>query len=162
MSGGLFILDGNDVILTAQRTATVRERIIGAIAAALAGVTPAGAAVYRSHRLVREQDAQPAIVVVPVRESVPDGQRGHHLTHLFTVRVSVYARGDVADQAADETCAAVHAALMADETCGGHALRLAPGDTDWIFEDGDIDAVRVDLHYEALYTTRRASLTERP
>jgi hypothetical protein len=76
--------------------------------------------------------------------------------------VSVYARGEIADQAADALCADVHAAIMADETLGGYAMRTGPAATDWRFSDDDQDAVQVDMLYEVVYTTRRASLTERP
>jgi hypothetical protein len=142
--------------------ASLREDILDHFADTLTGATPAGTRVYRSHRLLREQDVPPAILIVPVRETLNEGQRGHYSGRALLVRVSVYARGTIADQAADATCIAVHAALMADETCDDNAIRLSPGETEWIFEDADTDAIRVDMHYEAYYTSRRASLTERP
>jgi hypothetical protein len=41
-------------------------------------------------------------------------------------------------------------------------MRTGPAATDWRFSDDDQDAVQVDMLYEVVYTTRRASLTERP
>jgi hypothetical protein len=141
---------------------TLRESMLVALQAALTDATDAKDRVYRTRRLPAVQDAWPCIVIVPEREETEAGQRGHYLTHKLGVRVSVYARGDIADQAADALCADIHALIMADETLGGSAMRTGPAATDWRFSDDDQDAVQVDMLYEVVYTTRRASLTERP
>lgn len=141
---------------------TLRETLLVALQAALANATDAKDRVYRTRRLPEVQDGLPCIVILPEREETDASQRGHYLTHRFAFRVSVYARGEIADQAADTVCAQVHAAIMADESLGDVAMRTGPTATDWRFSDDDQDAVQVDMLYEATYTTRRASLTERP
>ena len=141
---------------------TLRETALAALQTALTNATDAKDRVYRTRRLPDVQDAWPCLVILPEREETDAGQRGQYLTHRLAVRVSVYARGAIADQAADDVCAQVHAAIMGDETVGNVAMRTGPSATDWRFSDDDQDAVQVDMIYEITYTTRRASLTERP
>jgi hypothetical protein len=141
---------------------SLREQMLAAAQAALIGATDADDRVYRSRRDIRVQDERSAIVLVPVSEECDPGQKGIHQTHRLLIRFTVYARGPVPDQAADAICAQLHLALMADETLGGVAVRTGPVSTQWRFSDDDQDAVQVDALYEAIYSTRRASLTDRP
>lgn len=142
--------------------ATLRDQMLDAIQAALLDATDAKDRVYRTRRVTTVKDSEPAILVLPYKEDTDHEQRGTYTTRRFEARISVFARGEVADQAADLVCADAHAAIMADETLGGLALRCAPLETTWRFSDDDMDAVEVDCRYMITYTTRRASLTTRP
>jgi hypothetical protein len=145
---------------------SIREQALAAILTALTGATDAGVRVYRRHVLPPDGSPWPSIAIKPVREECDAAQRGHYTTHRLAVLITVYGRTESIqdvppDQAADAVCAAVHAALMADETLGGLVMRTSLTATDWSFDE-DPFAGMVGCTYELMYSTRRESLTERP
>jgi hypothetical protein len=139
--------------------ASLREQILANFAAVVDGATTAG--VHRAGFLLREHSESPAIAIAPSGEQV-DNARGLYVTHTLSIRLSIYARGAIPDQAADAVAVAVHAALMADETLSGKAMRLSLESTNWQFDTDDVDAVRVDAIYQVIYNARRSALDQRP
>lgn len=139
--------------------ASLREQILTNFAAVVDGATTAG--VHRAGHLLREQSESPAIAIAPAGESV-DNARGLYVTHVLTIRLAIYARGAIPDQAADATAVNVHAALMADETLSGLAMRMSLEATSWSFDPDDVDAVRLEALYQVIYNARRSALDHRP
>jgi hypothetical protein len=141
---------------------SLREQILADLADTLTDATDAQDRVYRTRRLALVQDERPAILVMPESEDVDGSRPGMYSVRTLSVSVLVYARGEIADQAADDLCVQVHALLMADESRGGTAMRTVPGGTSWRFSNDDMDAVEVSTTYQIVYNARRESLDQRP
>lgn len=141
---------------------SLREQILADLADTLADATDAQDRVYRTRRLALVQDERPAILILPESEEVDGTRPGLYTLRTLSVTVNVYARGEIADQAADDLCVQVYAAVMADETRGGVAMRTAPGGTSWRFSNDDMDAVEVSQSFQIIYNARRTDLDQRP
>lgn len=138
---------------------THRETIMQAVMAALTGNTPAAGNVYRSRVEALARDELPAIVVKPGAEAVQHIATG--LTQRdFEIHLEVHTRGTPADALADPIFAALHAALMADQTLGGKARRLIEKETaEPQFADGDDTAAQIIVTYSAAYITKANDIT---
>lgn len=125
---------------------STRETILNAIQVALSGV--AGGRVYRSRK--EQIQTLPAVVIRPESEEDTGEELGVTDT-LLNVAVTIYARGDIPDQAADATLSAVYAALIANPTLGLTSdVQIMPGRiVSWQIEDVDDAAVTlvIRIHY---------------
>lgn len=114
---------------------STRETILAAIATTLAGV--ASGRVYRSRREAIE--TLPAVVIEPRSEEADENALGV-LDRTLHVGISVYAKGDTPDNAADATLSAVWAALAAAPQLGQGTdvqIDMAHQSVEWDFEDYD-------------------------
>lgn len=127
-----------------------RETILAAVAATLVTANVASGRVYRTRR--EQLPTLPAVIVEPRGELAEEAVIGMSDAEL-SVAVAVYARGDIPDQAADTTLAAVHAALMATPQLGlGSDVMVMPKrDINWDVEE--YDTARVTLNYTINYRT---------
>jgi hypothetical protein len=126
-----------------------RETVLAAIATAVAGV--ASGRIYRSR--LESLPTLPAVIITPANEETIEefiGASGHRLT----VDLSVYAKGDTPDTAADAVISALWSALWSSPDLGlGDSVQLQPGNSiDWDFEDFDhVRAqLRVVIHYRTV------------
>lgn len=125
---------------------STRETLLNALLVTLSGV--AGGRVYRSRK--EQLPTLPAVVIRP--ESEEDTGEAIGVTDtLLNVAITVYARGDIPDQAADATLSDVYAALIANPTLGLTSdVQIMPGRVvSWAVEDVDDAAVTltIRIHY---------------
>jgi hypothetical protein len=134
-------------------TTSTRETILAAVATALAGV--ASGRIYRSRR--EQLPTLPAVIVEPQGEDAAENVLGR-MDRRLTVGVTVYAKGDTPDTAADATLAAAWAALFATPDLGlGSDVQIDPAHSiDWDFED--FDQARATLHVTVNYRTATGSM----
>lgn len=127
---------------------STRETILAAFATTLASV--ASGRVYRSRK--EQLPTLPAVIITPDNATSVESVLGM-MDHELSVSVSVYAKGDTPDNAADATLAALHTALTAAPTLGlGNDVQLLPGvECEWDFED--YDYVRATHRYHVTYRT---------
>jgi hypothetical protein len=142
---------------------TWREHILLAVVSTLTTAAVASGHIYRTRVEALARDELPAVVIKPGAEKMDNAVKGVVFRH-FEFRVEVHARasgGNAADSIADPVCAAVHLALMADQTLGGSIARLVELKmAEPEFADGDDTAVMVSLIYEAIYVTRTGDNTQ--
>lgn len=123
-----------------------RETVLAALQTTLSGLC--SGRVYRSRK--EQLPGIPAIVIRPETEDDPGEMLGAYDATL-SVAISVYAQGDIPDQAADAVIDAVLAALKANVTLGlGSDVQVKPGHRiEWNFETyDDVEAVlRIDIAY---------------
>lgn len=137
---------------------TLRETILDAVVAALAGTTGAGVHIYRSRVSAIQADAPLSVVVRPAAEE-PTPIVVSFMDRLLDIEIEVRARGEIPDAAADDTVASVHSKIMADLTLGGACLHIEEGATDWSFGEADEALCLVTLRYRIRYRTADNSLT---
>lgn len=127
---------------------STRETVLAAVASALTGI--ASGRVYRGRR--EQLPTLPAVIIEPLAASSAENVLGM-TDHELTVGISVFAKGEIPDTAADATLSAIHTALMADLTLGlGSEVQLAPGiEVDWNYDD--FDYVRAEQRYRISYRT---------
>jgi hypothetical protein len=138
-------------------TASKREQIIAAVAALVATVPGASHWRSRSEAIIRAE--APATVTAPARNAPSDPQVSTcRIDNTLIIQVAVNTRGAIPDQLADPILAAIHAALMADRTIGGLALKITPGQTDWQLEKGDLTSCWAVQDWIVQYRTSPESL----
>lgn len=137
---------------------TVRESILAALKTLLDGV--GGATAYRSREAPVKRGEGPVIVVRPEGETVElrGAAPGLAMRDLVVV-VTLITRGAIPDQVADPILAAIHAAIMADQTLGNRCARIIEVSTGFDFEQADQTALASELRYMVRYLTPAASLS---
>lgn len=131
---------------------SVRERILEYIRASLIGHTSAGQEVYRSRSSAISRAKSPAIIISPISESTVE-EMYPFASHSLTIAMRYIARADIPDSAADVLAVGAHALLMADRSLGGLALDVTEVGTQWQFDDADLDACELTMHYRIAYRT---------
>jgi len=139
---------------------TKRERILGAIAASLAGTTGVSTRIYRSRVEAVSRGESPAIVIEPLTDTPAQNTSLPTLDWTLRVRISVIVRAAVPDTTADATIESMHSKLMADLTLGGYAIDVQPAQTTFNFFEADQPAGVIFCEYEVRYRTRVADLTQ--
>lgn len=133
---------------------TKREQILAAVATMLAPTAGATGRIYRSRQEAFSRNESPAVVIEPGPESAATEPASTcKIDWTFTLVVAVYARGVIADQAADPVVKSVHSLLMADRSINGLAMDLWPLGRDPQFEKADLAAVWEVLTYRVRYRT---------
>lgn len=132
---------------------STRESILAAIATALSGQS--GGRVYRTRQ--EQLSTLPAIVIEPQIDTATEYVLGMADRRL-AVNISVFAKGDVPDSAADAVVAAVWAALWAAPTLGlGDGVQISPEhELTWNFDDYDYAQAILRVTY--LYRTTIGSM----
>lgn len=140
-------------------TSTIREQILAAIQTALAGTEGVDARIYRSRPEALSRAESPALLIEPV-SNVPVGQYSvGPVDNVFSVRISVVARGGVPDQLADPVIASLHSKIMADTSLGGVAIDVEPGPTNYVIDDSDQPAAVISCLFNVRHRTSLTDLT---
>ncbi len=137
-----------------------RERILAAVATALASTTGVSGRVYRSRTEAFARNEAPAIVIepgddVPAQEPVSTCK----IDWRLTVNVLVHTRGAIPEKLAAPIIASAHALLMADRTLGDLAMETWPGTVQHQREQGDATAGWTICAYSVRYRTSQPDLT---
>ena len=138
---------------------SVRERILQSLATKLVSVPDA--TVYRSRQTAVARSEGNAILLEPENEQVekrttmPNGL----VVRDFMFDVVVLARGDPADQVADQIIVTAHALIMADPTVGNLCAQIIEHSTEWKFDQADLTAAEVLVRYMTRYLTKTSDLT---
>lgn len=141
-------------------TYSIRERIVAAMAAALAGTTQVSTRIYRSRVEAFSRSEAPALVVEPGTDEVLQEVSTCKLDWRLTVTVAVYTRGGtIPDQTADPIVIDVHSRVMADRTLGGLAMDVIPVSVEPIFESADQVAAWTVITFAVRYRTSVTSIT---
>ncbi|MAB00105.1 MAG: hypothetical protein CMN87_12105 [Stappia sp.] len=103
----------------------VRTQIIGAVVAALTGLSTTGANVFPQRRYPTGDGQWPCLLVYRGREvSTPDeiGRPPREMARTLEVLVEIVATGAHAEDVIDDACVEIEQALAADVTLGGLAM----------------------------------------
>lgn len=136
---------------------TLREGILNAVVTTLSTALGSSGTVWRSRDAALARNETIAVTVHPDAEAV-EFLASRHAKRSLVVSVTIFARGDIADQVADPVVQQMHAALMADDTLGGRVARIIEEATKWDFEVADKNAVAVEVKYRMFYLTPANSL----
>ena len=132
---------------------STRETILAAVVTTLSGL--AGGRVYRSRG--EQLPTLPAIVIAPVSEAASELVLTKADRQL-SVSITIYAKGDTPDSAADTILSAAWAALFAAPDLGlGSDVQLLPDhNVQWQFEN--YDEAEVGLFVTFSYRTAIGSM----
>lgn len=134
---------------------TRRNRIIAAIVALVDGATA-----LPTHRARTTPLASAGVLVRPVQETPTSPKTGSEIERSIRVGVSVVVWGTAPDAIADPHCEAIYAAIMADQTIGGLAIRITDGGTSWEIADSDNGpAAEVLSIFDIVYRAPTGSLS---
>lgn len=136
---------------------TRRESILDAIATAMNGV--AGATAYRSRVEPISRNQSPAVIVEPVSDQADVPDVVGRINWRLTVRVTVYVRANVPDQAADSIIQSLYALILADPSIGGRALDTKPVSVNFEMLEADTPAGVVTSDFEVLYQTSYSDMS---
>lgn len=137
---------------------TKRERILAAVASALAGTTSVSTRIYRSRVEPISKAESPAIVIEPLSDTASQNTALPTLDWAMTVRVTVIVRGATPDQLADPIIESFHAKLMADLTLGGYAIDVQPIGVTFVLTEADGAAGEIQCDYRVQYRTSVTNL----
>ena len=139
---------------------TKRENILAAIRTALTDTTGVGTRIYRTRVDPVARAESPAIIVQAIRDVCVQNTSLPKLDWTLTVRITVIERGDIPDQAADDTVASLHSKVMNDLTLGGYAHDVVPVRTEFEFVEADKPLGLIGCEFEIRYRTELADLTQ--
>jgi|TARA_Y100000289_G_scaffold1701_1_gene1640 hypothetical protein len=139
---------------------TKRENILAAIRTALTNTTGVGTRIYRTRVDPVARLECPAIIVQPIRDTCVQTTSLPKLDWTMTIRVTVIERGDIPDQAADDTVESLHSKVMADLSLGGYAIDVRPVRTEFEFMEADKALGLISCEYEIRYRTEVDDLTQ--
>lgn len=131
---------------------TQRENILAAVAALLTPALGSAGTVWRSREGALAREETIAVVIHPDSEAV-ESFANIQSKRSLVISITVFARGDVADQVADPVVQKMHATLLADQTLGGRVAKIIEEATKWDFEVADKNAVCVETKYRFFYVT---------
>jgi hypothetical protein len=137
---------------------TLRESIIRAIIAALAGTDQVGSRIYRSRTQALQRGEAPALIVEPLNDN-PNNDVLPKLDWTLQVQVAVFTRGTPADELADPIVESVHRKIISDPSLNALINGVRPGPTSFMMVDADQDAGVTSLIYEVRYRTSFADLS---
>lgn len=135
--------------------ASTREQILAAALVKLKAALP-GQLVERSRTTPVEREDGVAVLLYPQTETAEPGPQ--FVQRELRVVVRIIARGEVPDQAADDSAVAAHQALLQDPTLGVAGVNVSEDVTDWTMSDADLPACEVATTYVVRYATALASL----
>jgi len=138
---------------------TKRERILSAIATALASTSGVGGRVYRSRVEAFARSECPALVIEPSSDESSIDTSLPTYTWRLTVQIAVVVRGTVPDQLADPIVQSLHSKLTADLTLGGYAMDIQPMNVSFDLVEGDQPTGVVTCAYRVLYRTSVTDLS---
>ena len=129
---------------------STRETVLAAVKTALITASVAAGRVYRSRQ--EAMTTLPSVTVEPQFEAADETVLGM-MDRTLNVSVMVFASGDPADAAADDTLTLIESTLLADRTLGlGSEVQIRSMlDIRWDFEDQDL--VRVSSTFQVSYRT---------
>ena len=139
---------------------TKRENILAAIKTALTGTTGVGTRIYRSRVEPMSRNESPAIIIEPVSDTPVQNTSLPTLDWTLRVRIVVIERGNVPEQAADDTIQSLHSKMMADLTLGGYAIDVEPAQTSFQLLEADQPAGVIFCEFEIRYRTKVDDLTQ--
>lgn len=130
---------------------TIRENILSTLATTLASVSGVSGRVYRSRVEPIARNESPAVIIEPVSDqaTIPDTISRIHWRLI--VRVMVYVRANVPDQAADSIVQSVYSKVMQDPTVGGYAIDVRPVSVSFEMLEADVAAGVITNEFEVLY-----------
>lgn len=133
---------------------TVRELILRHVYTLLSSVVT----VYRSREapVIRQEGV---VAIMAPEEDESEYKALAMIKKTMILKITVIARGDVADSVADPVIGQIHLALMADSTLGGLAALIVDESTKWDFELADQNAVAVEMRYKIQYLTSAKDIT---
>jgi hypothetical protein len=139
---------------------TKRENILAAIKTALTGTTGVGTRIYRSRVEPMSRAEAPAIVIEPISDDPVQSTSLPTLDWTLRVRIVVFERALIPDQAADDTIQSLHSKMMADLTLGGYAIDVQPAQTSFQVLEADQPAGVISCEFEIRYRTQVADLSQ--
>lgn len=129
---------------------SIAEQVVTSMVAALVNQTPAQDRVFRSRAFALTHEEAPSIVIKPGSESC--AAFGDSVdSNALLIAVSVYTRGDPADQLADPVVCATHNRLMRSRDLKNLITAIRRKDRDWDEAEADDTAGWVTLQYEVRY-----------
>jgi hypothetical protein len=137
---------------------TKRERVLAAVASALAGTTGVSTRIYRSRVEPISKAESPAIVIEPLSDTASQNTALPTLDWAMIVRITVIVRGATPDQLADPIIESLHAKVMADLTLGGYAIDVQPIGVTFNFAEADGAAGEIQCDYRVIYRTSVTNL----
>lgn len=137
---------------------SVRETILDAFVAALAGTVSVSTRIYRSRTQALTKDMSPALVVRWEQDQFEGVWVSDKQERLLTVMLDVYTRGDVPDSIADAILVDAHSKIMADATLGGLVIDIYAGGTAFQLEQADGDAGFTMQEYAVKYRHKGTAL----
>lgn len=141
--------------------ASLRELITARATVCLVGVTPAGSNVFRSREAAITRGMTPAIVVMPVDESMR--RMGSYTdAHELKLAIEVFTRGDPWDQLADATAEIVHRVLVADPVIQSYQADVRRTTTDYESQEADRTAGVLTCLYTITYLAKAADVAANP
>ena len=132
---------------------TKREQILSAILIILKGISGVNPDhVVRSRAFPYNEKSLPFISISPRIEQRNEAVMTN-IDSILSVKISLWANGDVPDQVADSIVSQIDSLMMADRTLGGLAMDLRPVDVSFEFDEGNKPEVQVDLDYLIQFRT---------
>ena len=133
---------------------SIRETIVAWLFEKLKDELP-DADVRRVRRRPVDKESPASVSIELTGEQVTDNDLDGQVETTAALRVVVAAMTDCGDTAIDDAVAAVHRALLKDDSCGGHADDggLTYTGCSWDYEEsGDGLAVTAEMAFEVTFT----------
>lgn len=114
-----------------------------------------GVTAYRSRNVPVGKTDAPWVNLFWSKDEIEGSTFGNRCIRVLRVHTVVGARGAVPDSLADSARTAVHAAVMADQTCGGKSATIEEMALTCQQVSADDDAALLERVYDVKYETDR-------
>lgn len=134
---------------------SIRQRIINSVAAKIAAAVGPSVPVLVMPTLPRDR-SEALFVVARAIKDAPEKVANDRAERQLTIGVACVSRQANAGFASCDTALAeIHAALLADMTLAGLALRIDEGETRYLADDADAAALAIETFFSITYRTSR-------
>lgn len=133
-------------------TNTIRESILAAVKTAITGTYLVDDRIFRSRSDAFKRNEFPAISIEPVSDTAQQITIPRLIWSL-SVRIIVFANGDVPDQVGDPIVQDMYKKLMSDLSLGGLCMDVEPVSVSFQFQESDNNAIAIISDFKILYQT---------
>jgi len=137
---------------------TIRENILDAAKAALAGTTSVGTRIYRSRVTALTRAESPALLLSWSNDTASQTTSLATLDHTLTIEISVIVRGDTPDEVADPIVESLHNKIMSNTALSNLVSDIYLTTTTNENIDADQPAGVITCSYEIAYRTLNNNL----
>lgn len=131
---------------------SIREQILVAIKDAIEGTYSVDGRVYRSRSDAFTRAEFPAISIEPISDQA-EQVTIPRLIWTLSVRIIIFANGEIPDRGGDKVVEDMHEKLMSDLTLGGLSMDIQPVSVNFQLQESDNNSIAIICDYKVLYQT---------
>ena len=133
-------------------TISIREQILKAVKTTLNGTYSVDDRIYRSRQAAFIRNEFPALTIEPTSD-VAEQTTIPRTTWTLSIRIIIFANGEIPDASGDPIVEDMHEKLMSDLSLGGLVMDIQPVSVNFQLQESDNNSIAIVCDYKILYQT---------